>query len=79
MRDKQKEVDNNYEAFEKLLSTIIGDHKGEYALMKNASIIPCHKIFYEAEETGQEKYKDGLYSIQKVDEESINLGYFSYV
>ena len=47
--------------------------------MKNTSIIPCHKSFYEAEEAGQEKYKNGLYSIQKVDEEPINWGYFSYV
>ena len=79
MRDRQEEVDNNYEAFEKLLSAIIDEHKGEYALMKNMSIISYHKSFYEADEAGQEKYKDGIYSIQKVDEEPINLGYFSYV
>ena len=78
MKGRQEEVDNNYEAFEKLLSAIIGEHKGEYALMKDARIISCHKSFYEAEKAGQEEYKDGIYSIQKVDEEPINLGYFSY-
>ena len=78
MRDRQEEVDNNYEAFEKLLSAIIDEHKGEYALMKDAHIISYHESFYEAEKAGQERYKDGIYSIQRVDEEPINLGYFSY-
>ena len=78
MSSKQKEVDDNYKAFNEVLSGIISEHKGEYALMRHKEIISYYKSFYEAEQAGSKKFQDKMFSVQKVDINPVDLGYFSY-
>lgn len=75
---KQREVENNFAAFQKVLHEIIKDHQGEFALMKGGKIIGFFSTFIDAEKAGQILDKNGLFSIQKVDDSIINLGIFSY-
>ena len=79
MSDKQKEVDDNYQAFSEILPDILAEHKGEYALMRRKKIISYHKSFFEAQDVGSDKYQDKMFSVQKVDRNPVDLGYYSYV
>lgn len=75
---KQSEIDNNYEAFKEILGELMEGHKGEYALMKNRKIVTYFSTFLDAEKAGYLLDKDGLFSVQKVDNSIENLGVFSY-
>jgi len=74
----QDEVDNNFEAFRKLLPSIIGDHRDKYALMKGGKILGYYSSAQDARTAAESFISDGLYSIQQVTDASINLGYFTY-
>lgn len=77
VEEKQREVDNNYEAFIKILPRIVEQHSGQYALMKDREIVSYHKTFLKAREKATKHYPDGLFSIQEISAEPVDLGYFS--
>jgi hypothetical protein len=74
----QEEVDRNYEEFQKLLPTIIRDHGGKYALMKDGRIVNYFSTAEDARNAGEAAIPDGIFSIQFVTDTPINLGYFNY-
>jgi hypothetical protein len=80
MADKtiQDEVDDNYRAFQKLLPTIILEHRGQYALMRDSKVISYFSTPLDARAAGEVIFKDGLFSIQPVTDTALDLGYFSY-
>jgi hypothetical protein len=77
MTDIQREVDENYAEFLKLLPTIIGQHRDQYALMKNRKILGYFSTPQDAREAAKGFVSDGIYSIQQVTGTSINLGFFT--
>ena len=74
----QEEVDLNFEAFQKMLPTIIRDHRGRHALMKDGEILGYYSSVEDARIAASTFIKDGLFSIQQVTDVSINLGFFNY-
>jgi hypothetical protein len=79
-QERQKlEVDRNYDAFVRSLSTILNEHRGEYALMRHGKIVDYFDRPGAANVAGCERFKDGLYSIQEVTDEPIDLGFWSNV
>lgn len=74
----QDEVDRNFEEFEKLLPSIIGVHREKYALMKDGKILGYYSSAEDARVTATTFIKDGIYSIQQVTDNSINLGFFNH-
>ena len=77
-RNIQEEVDRNYEAFQKLLPTIIAEHRGKYALMRDEKIVNYFTTPIDAGAAAELLYPDGLFSIQHVTDAPLDLGYFSY-
>jgi hypothetical protein len=77
-RTIQEEVDRNYEVFRQLLPTIIQEHRGAYALMREGDIVTYFTTAVDARTAGEQLFPDGLFSIQQVTDTAINLGYFSY-
>lgn len=73
----QEEVDRNFEEFEKLLPTIIGLHRDKFALMKDGKILEYFSSAEDARAAASTFIKDGIYSIQHVTDNSINLGFFN--
>ena len=73
----QDEVDRNFAAFQKLLPTIIADHRDKYALMKSEKILGYFSSPQDARSAAESFIPDGLYSIQQVTDAPINLGYFT--
>lgn len=73
----QLEIDQNFEAFETLLPTIIDTHRGKFALMHDREIVSYYSTWEDARTTG-EKFYNGIYSIQEVTDQPEDLGFFSH-
>jgi hypothetical protein len=73
------EIDRNYDAFARMLGTLLPAHRDELALMRDGQVIGFYKTPREALEAAAEKFTDGIFSIQEVTDEPIDLGFWSHV
>ncbi len=78
-RDRvQKEVDENYDFFEKILPDLIKEHKGEFVLIRNKKIIGFFNSTIDALLEGKKRYPDEIYSIQEITKTEHSLGILDY-
>jgi hypothetical protein len=77
-RQKQ-EVDQNYDAFVRMLSTILRQHKDQLALMRDGEVVGYYDTPRQALEAAARSFPDGIFSIQEVTDEPIDLGFWSHV
>jgi hypothetical protein len=75
--DKTEEIERNLEFFLDKLPELKKQHAGKYALLRSKSIIGFFDTMNDAQLAGSKLYEDDLFSIQRVDEQPISLGYFS--
>ena len=74
----EDEVQRNYEAFVRVLPTILASHAGKFALMHDSKIIEYFDTAGDAYRAGQQLFKDKPFSIQEVTETAADLGFFSH-
>ncbi len=79
MSTLQQEIDRNFDAFQRIVQSLMPARKGQWALMRHGEIVSYHGSAAAAEGTGVTRYEDDLFSIQEVTDEVIDLGYFSHV
>jgi hypothetical protein len=75
---KEQAIAENYEAFEAILPLLLQEHQGQYALMRDRIVIGFFAAASAAQLTGLKDYPDGRFSVQKVEEKAIDLGFYSY-
>jgi hypothetical protein len=73
------EIDRNYSAFVRKLASLLRDHRDEFALMRDGDIVAFFAKPGDANRAGVERYPDGIFSIQEVTDEPIDLGFWSHV
>jgi hypothetical protein len=78
VRTKQQEVDRNFAFFKAELPTILPQHMGKYALIRDKKIHGYFDTVVDAQTTGSKLFEDNLFSIQKVTNEIVDLGLFSH-
>lgn len=79
-RDLQKhEVDANYDAFQRMLATLLDEHRDRYALMRSREVVAIVDTPGEAYDIGRTRFSDDIFSIQEITDEPIDLGFFSHV
>jgi hypothetical protein len=76
---QKREVDRNYDAFVRMLASILPDHRDEFALMRDGEIVGFFVKPGEANRAGVERFSDEVFSIQEVTDEPIDLGFWSHV
>ena len=76
---QSREVDRNYDAFVRMLTSIIADHRDQLALMRDGEIVGFFQTPREALEAATEQFPDQIFSIQEVTDEPIDLGFWSHV
>ena len=76
---QRQEVDRNYGAFTRMLGTILADHRDQLALMRDARIVGYYDTPRDALRAATEQFPDGIFSIQEVTDEPIDLGFWSHV
>lgn len=76
---QKSEVDRNYDAFVRLLSKILPEHRDQVALMRDGKIVGYFDKPGDAYRAGLGQFPDGIFSIQEVTDEPIDLGFWSHV
>jgi hypothetical protein len=72
------QVRQNYEAFHEQLPALLAEHRGQYALMKDGQVVGIFNSAIEAYIAGQAQLGLGNFSMQKIVDEPVDLGYFSH-
>lgn len=78
MTPKDVAILENYEAFEAMLPLLLLDHKGEFALMRDRAVAGFFSTASAAQISGTRSYPDNAFSVQKIEEKIIDLGFYSY-
>ncbi|MFL6858119.1 MAG: hypothetical protein ACJ8DZ_11670 [Allosphingosinicella sp.] len=78
-RSQRDQVDRNYDAFVRVLGSILADHRDQLALMRDGRIVGYFDTPREALRAAAEWFPDGIFSIQDVTDEPIDLGFWSHV
>lgn len=73
------EIERNFVAFERLLPELMKSSRGEFALIRHQAITGIHTKLRDALRTGHDAFPDGIFSVQKITDEPVDLGYFSHV
>ena len=76
---QKKQVDENYDAFVRMLGNIIDDHRDQLALMRDGEVVGYFDRPGDANRAGVEMFPDQIFSIQEVTDEPIDLGFWSHV
>lgn len=73
-----REIDRNFDALQRKLSQYLPLHEGSFALMRDEAVVAFYKSLVEAERAGTTGYGDGVFSIQQITSEPVDLGFFTY-
>ena len=76
---QKKRVDLNYDAFVRMLASLLPEHRDQYALMRDGEIIGFFEKPGLANRAGVERFPDDIFSIQEITDEPIDLGFWSHV
>ncbi|PHR21777.1 MAG: hypothetical protein COA41_01335 [Sphingopyxis sp.] len=72
-------IDQNFLAFQKLLPTILEDHRGQHALLYSGKIKGYFPTSLDAIKAGIQSFGEGRFSVQQVDDKIEDLGFYSHV
>jgi hypothetical protein len=72
-----REIQRNLFAFLPRLKSLLPEHEGSFAVLRNQEIIGIHRKLSEALRDAQAQFEDGLFSIQRVTDKPVELGMFS--
>ncbi|HEX8624127.1 MAG TPA: hypothetical protein VF782_03520 [Allosphingosinicella sp.] len=72
-----QEVDANFDFFQRRLAEFLECEAGKFALLRHRAVIGFYPDPGTADQVGHIKFPDGLYSIQEVTDEPVNLGLYS--
>jgi hypothetical protein len=73
------QVDRNYDAFARILGQLLPEHRDQLALMRDGHVVGFYSTPREALQAATEQFTDGIFSIQEVTDEPIDLGFWSHV
>jgi hypothetical protein len=75
--DRKTEIDRNYDFFQRNLTKLLGEHRGEFALLHDRQVIGWFDKVGDAYRRGLELYSDGAFSIQEADDRPAEMGLIS--
>src|SRR4051794_12027897 len=78
MDARERELTENYTAFEQMLPQLLQSSAGKFALLRHRELVEIFDSAADAHSAGRMRFDDGLFSVQKVRPGTINLGLFSY-
>lgn len=74
----EREIDRNFDFFERHISDFIEGNKGKFALLRKSKVVAFHDTIAGAEKAGVSEFQDGVFSIQEVTDEPVDLGFFTH-
>lgn len=74
---QQNEVSRNFDYFQRMLALYLPIHRQQFALLRDAAVIGFFDDVGDADDAGASRFADGLYSIQQVTAEPVELGVYA--
>ena len=74
----QKEVEANFEAFQRLLPELLQREARRWALMRHGECIDFYDTLRDARLAGNALFEDGIFSVQQVSTAIADFGWFSH-
>jgi hypothetical protein len=71
-------IQRNYAWFLTQLSALLPEHRGRYALIHEARLVGIFNSPGEAEREGERQFPKAPYSIQPIEDQVVDMGYFSH-
>ncbi len=75
---KQAEIEQNLAFFRDKLDALLGEQRGRFALLRHREIVDFFDTARDAQAAGGKLYSDNLFSVQKVTDSALDLGFFSH-
>lgn len=75
---REAAIRQNFYYFQGVVASLMDRHAGQYALLHSQSVIDIFARPIEALEAGYARFADGLFSVQKVIDRPLDLGFMSY-
>jgi hypothetical protein len=75
---REREIEQNFQFFQEAVSSLLPSHYGEFALLRNKEIKGVFPKAIEAMTEGYNRFEDGLFSVQRVIDRPLDLGFMSY-
>jgi hypothetical protein len=66
-KEKEEEVDKNFEFFQTQILQILEKHCGQYALLRKQTIVEYFDSFSDALKYADKVYEDKMFSVQRVE------------
>lgn len=73
------QVEQNYDAFQRVLARILPEHRDQFALMRDREIVAYYPSAGDANRAGLSAFPDEIFSIQEVTDIAVDLGFYSHV
>lgn len=73
-----EEIDANYDFFRRHLADFLETQAGRVAVIRKREIIGFFATVDEADSVASQQFSDGVYSLQPVVAEPVDLGFFSH-
>jgi hypothetical protein len=75
---REREISQNFEFFQTLVGSLLPQHFGEFALLRDRSIVGLFPSAVAAMSDGHLRFEDGIFSVQRVVNKPLDLGFLSY-
>lgn len=77
MDRRTQEVQSNYQFFQTVVASLMLEHEGKYALLHDRAVVSVYSRPLDAVIEGNRLYSDGLFSVQRVTDRPVDLGFLS--
>lgn len=74
----QYEIEQNYQFFRGFVHSVVGEHRGHYAVLRHRDCVGIYGSLFDAVTESDKKYQDGEFSIQEITDAPLDLGFFSH-
>lgn len=78
MEKKTEEIRKNFIAFRKISPSIDPRHSGKFVVLRKEEVVDYFDSMSDAAKYADALYDDGLYSIQEINAQIVDLGFFSH-
>ena len=75
--DIRTEIARNFDAFQRTLAAILPMQRNRFALLRHGAVVGFFDKPGAADAAGALQFADGLYSIQQVTDEPVELGLYA--
>lgn len=75
----QDQASTNFQLFKDVLPSLLPEHRGEHVLMHSGCIVGYFPSSIAAIKAGYQLYGEGMFSVEIIDDQPEDLGFFSHV